>query len=63
MHANFRHLISHGKNGLTLGFYVATIAVLLIYLRTGRRRVSKYAYNALCLVAQGAMTPVIVSPR
>ena len=57
VHANFRHLISHSKNGLTLGFYVATIAVLLIYLRTGRRRVSKYAYNALCLVAQGAMTP------
>jgi hypothetical protein len=57
VHAHFRHLISHSKNGLTLGFYVATIAVLLIYLRTGRRRVSKYAYNALCLVAQGAMTP------
>ena len=59
VHAHFRHLISHSRNGLTLGFYVATIAVLLIYLRTGggRRRVSKYAYNALCLVAQGAMTP------
>ena len=57
VHAHFRHLTSHSRNGLTLGFYVATIAVLLIYLRTGRRRVSKYAYNALCLVAQGAMTP------
>jgi hypothetical protein len=52
VHANFRHVISHSQNGLTLGFYVAVIAVLLIYLHSGRR-VSKYAYNLLCMVAAG----------
>jgi len=52
VHAHFRHLISHSQNGLTLGFYVAVIAVLLIYLHSGRK-ISKYAYNLLCLVAAG----------
>jgi hypothetical protein len=52
VHASFRHVISHSQNGLTLGFYVAVIAVLLIYLHSGRR-VSKYAYNMLCMVAAG----------
>jgi hypothetical protein len=52
VHANFRHLISHSKNGMTLGFYVAVIAVLLIYLHTGRP-MSKYAYNLLSLCANG----------
>lgn len=55
VHAHFRHLTSHSKNGLVLGFYVAVIGVLLIHLHTGRR-VGKYAYNLLCLVAQGAAT-------
>jgi hypothetical protein len=53
VHAHFRHVISHSKNGLTLSFYVAVIGVLLIYLHSGRRRVSKYAYNMLCMVAAG----------
>jgi hypothetical protein len=53
VHAHFRHVTSHSKNGLTLSFYVAVIGVLLIYLHSGRRRVSKYAYNMLCLVAAG----------
>ena len=52
VHAQFRHLISRSRNGMTLGFYVAVIAVLLIYLRTGRP-MSKYAYNLLALVAAG----------
>jgi len=52
VHAHFRHLISRSRNGMTLGFYVAVIAVLLIYLRTGRP-MSKYAYNLLTLVAAG----------
>ena len=52
VHAHFRHLISHSKNGMTLGFYVAVIAVLLIYLHTGRP-MSKYAFNLLSLVAAG----------
>jgi hypothetical protein len=52
VHAHFEHLISRSKNGMTLGFYVAVIAVLLIYLRTGRP-MSKYAYNLLACVAAG----------
>jgi len=52
VHAHFRHLISYSQNGLTLGFYVAVIAVLLMYLHSGRK-VSKYAYNLLGLVAAG----------
>jgi len=52
VHAHFRHLISHSRNGLTLGFHVAVIAVLLMYMHTGRK-VSKYAYNLLTLVATG----------
>ena len=52
VHAHFRHMISHHSNGLTLGFYVAVIAVLLMYLHLGRK-VSKYAYVFLCWVAQG----------
>ena len=52
VHARFRHLISHSANGLHLGFYVAVIAVLLIYLHSGRKP-SLYAYNMLCAVAMG----------
>jgi hypothetical protein len=61
VHANFRHVISHSQNGLTLSFYVAVIGVLLMYLHTGRK-VSKYAYNLLCLVAQGASTLAEIAP-
>jgi Transposase DDE domain len=52
VHAHFEHLISHSNNGVTLGFHVAVIAVLLIYLHTGRQP-SKYAYNLLCWAAAG----------
>jgi hypothetical protein len=52
VHANFRHLISHDRNGMTLGFYVAVIAVLLMYLHT-RRPMSRYAYNLMAQVASG----------
>jgi hypothetical protein len=61
VHANFRHVISHSQNGLTLSFYVAVIGLLLMYLHTGRK-VSKYAYNLLCLVAQGASTLAEIAP-
>ena len=61
VHAHFRHLISHSKNGLTLSFHVAVIGVLLIYLHSGRR-VSKYAYNLLCLVAQGQASLADILP-
>lgn len=55
VHAHFEHLISRSKNGMTLGFYVAVIAVLLMYLRTGRP-MSKYAFNLLSCVAAGCGT-------
>jgi hypothetical protein len=61
VHAHFRHVISHGANGLTTWFYVAVIGVLLMYLHTGRK-MSKYAYNMLCLVAQGGATLADVLP-
>lgn len=52
VHAHFEHLISHSNNGVTLGFHVVVIAVLLIYLHT-RHQPSKYAYNVLCWAAAG----------
>jgi hypothetical protein len=52
VHARFAHLISRSKNGMTLGFHVAVIAVLLMYLRSGRP-MSIYAYTLLCQVAMG----------
>jgi Transposase DDE domain len=52
VHADFRHLMSHSKKGLTLQFYVAVIGTLLMYLHTGYK-VSKYAVGLLGLVAQG----------
>jgi hypothetical protein len=61
VHAHFRHLTSHSKNGVTSGFYIAVIAVLLIYLHT-QRPVSKYAYAMLSLVAAGAATLTEIMP-
>ena len=55
VHANFEHLISHSRNGITLGFYTAVIGTLLMYLHTGRK-VSKYAYGMWTLVASGDAT-------
>jgi hypothetical protein len=55
VHAHFRHLTSHSKNGVTSGFYIAVIGVLLIYLHT-QRPVNKYAYAMLSLVASGQAT-------
>jgi hypothetical protein len=52
VHAHFEHLISHSRNGVTIGFYVAVIGVLLIYVQT-QRPVSKYAYVLLGMVAAG----------
>lgn len=59
--AHFEHLISRSRNGMTLGFYVAVIAVLLIYLRTGRP-MSTYAFNMLSWVAAGQTTVERILP-
>jgi hypothetical protein len=61
VHANFRHLISHSPNGLGIGFHVAVIAVLLMYLHSGRK-VSKYAYSLLTMVAMGMGTVSDIIP-
>ena len=52
VNANFAHLTSHSRNGVTLSFYVATIAAMLMCLRTGRP-LSKYGYNLMAMVAAG----------
>jgi hypothetical protein len=52
IHANFRHLTSHSRHGVTLSFYVAVIACMLMCLRT-QRPLSLYGYNLLSMVAAG----------
>lgn len=52
---NFGHLISHAREGVLTHFYVAIIAVLLMYLHTGFRP-SKYLFAMLTQVAMGSAT-------
>jgi hypothetical protein len=52
VHANFRHLTSHNRNGITLSFYVAVIACMLMCLQT-QQPLSLYGYNLMALVAAG----------
>jgi hypothetical protein len=53
--AKMEHLISHNANGIAIQLYVAVIAVLLSYLRTGQRP-GVYEFNCLCWVARGIMS-------
>jgi len=53
--ARMDHLLSASRNGITFQLYVAVIAVLMIYVQTGRR-VSIYALVALNQMAHGQMT-------
>lgn len=50
--ANFSHLCSHSRHGVSLSFHVAVIAALLMVLRTGKP-LSLYGYNLLGMVASG----------
>lgn len=50
--AKVRHLMSEDANGITMQLYVGVIAVLLMYLRTGRRP-SIYTYQVLQMIARG----------
>lgn len=59
--ARFRHAWCETREGILLQFYVALIATLLVYLRTGTRP-SKYALNLLGMVACGAATWEEVRP-
>lgn len=52
IHASFQHLTSHSRNGITLSFYIAVIATLLLSLIT-QRPLSKYGYTLLSMVAAG----------
>jgi hypothetical protein len=52
IHANFQHLTSQSRNGITLSFYVAVIAAMLMCLHT-QRPLSLYGYNLLSMVAAG----------
>jgi len=53
--AKFEHLFSHNANGITIQLYVAVIAVLLSYLRTGQRP-GVYEFHCLSWVARGVMS-------
>jgi hypothetical protein len=53
--AQMGHLLSTSRNGITFQLYVAVIAVLLMYVQSGRR-VSRYALAFLGWVAQGTMS-------
>lgn len=52
--ANFDHLFSHNKRGITLQFYVAIIACLLMYVRSGRK-LNRYSLFLLGQVAAGSI--------
>lgn len=53
--ARMNHLLSTTRNGITFQFYVAIIAVLLMYVQLGKR-VSRYAFNALNLFRNGQIS-------
>jgi hypothetical protein len=53
--ANLDHLLSTSRSGITFQFYVAVIAVLLMYLQMGRR-VSRYAIFLLGRLCNGQIT-------
>jgi hypothetical protein len=53
--AGMDHLLSTSRRGITFQFYVAVIAVLLMYVQLGRR-VSRYALSALHQLMHGQIT-------
>lgn len=53
--AAMEHLINFSKNGVTIQFYAAVIACLLMYVNTGRRP-SKYLLFEMQLIASGMST-------
>ena len=52
--AGMEHLLNFSRRGITLQFYVAVIATLILYLRTGRRP-GKYELYALGRVTLGGV--------
>lgn len=53
--ARMDHLLSTSRNGITFQLYVAVIAVLMMYVQSGRR-ISVYALAALSRLARGQCT-------
>jgi hypothetical protein len=53
--AGFEHLISRSHKGITMQFYVAVIACLMMHIRTGRK-VNKYMLFLMGQVAAGLAT-------
>ena len=58
---NFNHLMCHTRQGATTCFYVAVIAVMLMYLHTGFRP-SKYTFAMMSQVASGGATLEDIMP-
>jgi hypothetical protein len=54
-YAHFDHLISHTRDGVLLSFYVAIVAVTVMFLHTGNRP-SKYLFSLMGMVANGSAT-------
>lgn len=52
--AGFEHLISHSRNGITIQFYVAVIACLLMHISTG------YKVNKYMLFLMGQVTAGLI---
>jgi Transposase DDE domain len=61
VHAQFRHLMSFSPNGVTTGFYIATIAAMLMCLHTNQPP-SKYAVSLFGAVAAGLASPAEILP-
>jgi DDE family transposase len=60
-YARFDHLISHNREGVLLSFYVAVVAVTIMYLHSGHRP-SKYLFSLMGLVANGSATMEEIMP-
>jgi hypothetical protein len=60
-YAHFDHLISHSRDGVLLSFYVAVVAVTMMYLHAGCRP-SKYMFSMMGMVAAGSATLEEIMP-
>jgi hypothetical protein len=54
-YAQFDHLISHSREGVLLSFYVAVVAVTIMYLHAGCRP-NKYLFSLMGMLANGTAT-------
>ena len=61
VNANFSHLCSHSKNGVSLAFHVAMIAAMLMVIATNRP-LSKYGYSLMSMVASGLADAADILP-